>query len=123
MDQPPSTAPVDELLDWAGKDTARLHELYAAELARDPRAQRPVLLTALRDLLGWPLPDTPPEEVLTYAGRPSWPLARVLAAEQARPARWHRPELITALEARAAAAGPDATSVDPVTRAQPGLFR
>lgn len=113
----------DEVLDWCGKDVARLHTTYAAELARDPRAQRPALLTQLRDRLGWPLPDTAAAEVLTYAGRPPWPLARVLDTEQARPEPYRRPELIAELRRRVAAAGPNATSVAPKTAAtRAGLF-
>jgi hypothetical protein len=111
---------VDEVLDWCGKDVGRLHEAYAAELARDLRAQRPGLLSQLRDRLGWPLPDTPVAEVLTYAGRPPWPLAQALAAEETRPAQYQRAELISELRRRVAAAGPSATSVAPKTV---GLFR
>lgn len=122
---PPSTASPDEVLAWCGKNVARVHEAYAAELARDPRARRPALLSALRDRLGWPLPDTPVAEVLTYAGRPPWPLAWVLAAEEARPTRYQRAELIAELGRRVAAAGANATSVSPVSSAPTprGLFQ
>jgi hypothetical protein len=112
---------VDEVLDWCGKDVGRLHETYASELARDLQAQRPGLLSQLRDRLGWPLPDTPVAEVLRYSGRPPWPVAQVLAAEETRPERYQRGELIAELRRRVAAAGPSATSVAPKTAA--GLFR
>ena len=112
-DWPDPATSLGEMLDWCGSDIGRLHEAYAAELARDPRARRPALLSQLRDRLGWPLPDTPPGEVLTYAGRPPWPLARVLAAEEGRPERYQRPELLAELRRRVAAAGANATSVAP----------
>lgn len=121
---PPVTARADEVLDWCGRDVARQHAAYAAELERDPRAQRPSLLTQLRHRLGWPAPDTPPDVVLRYAGRPPWPLARVLAAEEARPEPYRRPELIAELTRRVAAAGENASSVVPKTaETRSGLFR
>lgn len=107
----------DAVLDWAGHDTARLHEAFAGELARTPdlRYAR-ALLTELRGRLGWPYPDTPPAEVLGSLGRAGSPsLASMLAREQERPAAYRRPGLVAELVRLAAAAGPSAGAIGAAT--------
>jgi len=105
------------VLEWAGQDVARLHEAWQAEVDKPPARQRPELVHALEDRLGWPLPSTPPAVVLEWCRRPGFTPAGVLAVERARPPRWQRPALIAELEARVAAQGDNAGAVAPTNPA------
>jgi len=110
---PADVVTVEQLLAWVGRDLARANVAYVAEVARPPAQRRPVALTALTGVLGWPAPDTPPADVLRFAGTPGLPIAQALAAEQARPQHLQRPDLIRELAERAAAAGPNAAALSP----------
>jgi hypothetical protein len=120
----PAPARLDEVLTWAGRDDARLHEAYLAVVAGElALGDRQALVGELGARLGgWPLPDTPADEVLAGVGRHGIIPARLLAREVSRPAAFRRPALVDALRALCAALGEHANTAIPtdVTRSVVG---